>query len=77
LDYEQTLAGSEIEIDQPAHHANKVLHQGSTAFLIYMDVDFFPSHDALNRCYLTFFHIPERFNWTGLNLLAGSPKELN
>jgi hypothetical protein len=68
------LAGSPkgAEIDPNLPHANKVLLQGSTRILIYM-MDFFQSHQTVSRCYLTFFHIPER-SIALVKRLAGSPK---
>jgi hypothetical protein len=51
------LAGSQ-KADDPNLHANKVLLK-VTRILIYM-MDFFSRTKLLSRCYLTFFHIPER-----------------
>jgi hypothetical protein len=56
------LAGSPkgAEIDPNLPHANKSVTQGSTRILIYID-GLFESHQLCpSRCYLTFFHIPER-----------------
>jgi hypothetical protein len=50
----------------------KVLLQGSTRILIYID-GLFQSHHSPSRCYLTFFHIPER-SIALVKRLAGSPK---
>jgi hypothetical protein len=61
------------EIDPNLPHANKVLLQVAHAFL-YTLMDFFQSR-KLCRCYLTFFHIPER-SIALVKRLAGSPKEL-
>jgi hypothetical protein len=55
------VAGSPkgAEIDPNLPHANKVLLQGSTRILIYIDglLSVAPNCAC---CYLTFFHIPER-----------------
>jgi hypothetical protein len=70
------LAGSPkgAEIDPNLPHANKVLLQGSTRILIYIDGSF--SRTKLcPSCYLTFFHFPER-SIALVKRLAGSPKEL-
>jgi hypothetical protein len=55
------LAGSPkgAEIDPNLPHANKSVTQGSTRILIYID-GLFQSHQLPKRCYLTFFHFPER-----------------
>jgi hypothetical protein len=54
------LAGSKgAEIDPTCLHANKVLLQG-TRILIYIDGLLSVAQTVPNRCYLTFFHIPER-----------------
>jgi hypothetical protein len=72
------LAGSPkgAEIDPNLPH-NKVLLQGSTRILIYIDgLDSFNRIKLCpSRCYLTFFHIPER-SIALVKRLAGSPKEL-
>jgi hypothetical protein len=48
------------EIDPNLPHANKSVTQGSTRIL-YTLIDFFQSHQTVaSRCYLTFFHFPER-----------------
>jgi hypothetical protein len=48
--------GAEIDPNLPHESAAKVAH----AFL-YTWMDFFQSHQTVpSRCYLTFFHIPER-----------------
>jgi hypothetical protein len=70
------LAGSPkgAEIDPNLPHANKSVTQGSTRILIYIDGLW--SHKLCpSRCYLTFFHIPER-SIALVKRLAGSPKEL-
>jgi hypothetical protein len=69
------LAGSPkgAEIDPNLPHANKVLLQGSTRILIYID-GLFQSHQLCpNCCYLTFFHIPER-SIALVKRLAGSQR---
>jgi hypothetical protein len=67
------LAGSKgAEIDPNLPHANKVLLQGSTRILIYID-GLSVAQLCPNRCYLTFFHIPER-SIALVKRLAGSPK---
>jgi hypothetical protein len=48
------------EIDPNLPHANKVLLQGSTRILIYIDGLLSVAPNCARRCYLTFFHIPER-----------------
>jgi hypothetical protein len=54
------LAGSKgAEIDPTCLHANKVLLQG-TRILIYIDGLLSVAQTVPNRCYLTFFHFPER-----------------
>jgi hypothetical protein len=68
------LAGSPkgAEIDPNLPHA-KVLPKVAHAFL-YTLMDFFQSHQMCpSRCYLTFFHIPER-SIALVKRLAGSPK---
>jgi hypothetical protein len=48
------------EIDPNLPHANKMYSKVAHAFL-YTLMDFFQSHQTVpKRCYLTFFHIPER-----------------
>jgi hypothetical protein len=57
----------------PTCHANKVLLKVVHAFL-YTLMDFFQSRKLCpSRCYLTFFHIPER-SIALVKRLAGSPK---
>jgi hypothetical protein len=54
-------------------HANKSVTQGSTRILIYIDGLLSVAPNCPSRCYLTFFHFPER----SIALLvkrAGSPK---
>jgi hypothetical protein len=60
------------EIDPNLPHANKVLLQVAHAFL-YTLMDFFQSQTVASRCYLTFFHFPER-SIALVKRLAGSPK---
>jgi hypothetical protein len=62
--------GAEIDPNLPT--LTKVL-QGSTRILIYIDGSFSRTKCGC-RCYLTFFHFPERS--IALKRLAGSPKEL-
>jgi hypothetical protein len=59
----------------PTCHANKVLLQGST-HSIYMDGLLSVTKLCPSRCYLTFFHIPER-SIALVKRLAGSPKGWN
>jgi hypothetical protein len=68
------LAGSPkgAEIDPNLPHANKSVTQGSTRILIYID-GLFQHQTVPKRCYLTFFHIPER-SIALVKRLAGSPK---
>jgi hypothetical protein len=67
------LAGSpRAEIDPNLPHANKVLLKVAHAFL-YTLMDFFRRTKLCpSRCYLTFFHFPERSIL--VKRLAGSPK---
>jgi hypothetical protein len=66
-------AGSPKELKLiPTCPRSKVLLQGSTRILIYMDG--LLSHKLCpSRCYLTFFHIPER-SIALVKRLAGSPR---
>jgi hypothetical protein len=68
------LAGSPkgAEIDPNLPHANKSV-QGSTRILIYIDGLLSVAPTCPSRCYLTFFHIPER-SIALVKRLAGSPK---
>jgi hypothetical protein len=67
------LAGSpRAEIDPNLPHANKVLLQGSTRILIYID-GLLSVANCAQGCYLTFFHIPER-SIALVKRLAGSPE---
>jgi hypothetical protein len=67
------LAGSKgAEID-PNLPANKVLLQGSTRILIYIDGLLSVAPNCAQGCYLTFFHFPER-SIALVKRLAGSPK---
>jgi hypothetical protein len=71
------LAGSPkgAEIDPNLPHANKVLLQGSTRILIYMDgLSFSRTKLCPSCCYLTFFHSQRSIAL--VKRLAGSPKEL-
>jgi hypothetical protein len=54
------LAGSPkgAEIDPNLPHANKVLLQGSTRILIYIDGLLSVAPNCAQGCYLTFFHFP-------------------
>jgi hypothetical protein len=70
------LAGSPKGWNWSTCYANKVLLQVAHAFL-YTLMDFFQSHKLCpSRCYLTFFHIPER-SIALVKRLAGSPKGWN
>jgi hypothetical protein len=71
------VAGSPkgAEIDPNLPHANKSVTQGSTRILIYIDGLLSVAQTVPKRCYLTFFHIPER-SIALVKRLAGSPKEL-
>jgi hypothetical protein len=60
----------EAEIDQPAH-ANKVLLK--VAHAIYIDGLLSVAQTVPSRCYLTFFHFPER-SIALVKRLAGSPR---
>jgi hypothetical protein len=68
------LAGSPkgAEIDPNLPHANKSVTQGSTRIL-YIDGLLSVAPTSPSRCYLTFFHIPER-SIALVKRLAGSPK---
>jgi hypothetical protein len=68
------LAGSPkgAEIDPNLPHANKVLPKVAHAFL-YTLMDFLIAPNCGCRCYLTFFHFPER-SIALVKRLAGSPK---
>jgi hypothetical protein len=71
------LAGSPkgAEIDPNLPHANKV-KQSKVAHAFYTLMDSFSRTKLCpSRCYLTFFHIPER-SIALVKRLAGSPKEL-
>jgi hypothetical protein len=70
------LAGSPKGWNWSQPYANKVLLKVAHAFL-YTLMDFFQSHQTVpNRCYLTFFHFPER-SIALVKRLAGSPKGWN
>jgi hypothetical protein len=56
----------------PTCARNKSVTQGSTRILIYMD-GLLSVAPCPSRCYLTFFHIPER-SIALVKRLAGSPK---
>jgi hypothetical protein len=68
------LAGSpRAEIDPNLPTLTKCYSKVAHAFL-YTLMDFFQSHQTVpSRCYLTFFHIPER-SIALVKRLAGSPK---
>jgi hypothetical protein len=67
------LAGSPKGAEMiPTCHANKVLLKVAHAFL-YTWMDFSIAQTVPNRCYLTFFHIPER-SIALVKRLAGSQK---
>jgi hypothetical protein len=69
------LAGSPkgAEIDPNLPHANKSVTCCSTRILIYIDGLSSVAPNCPSRCYLTFFHIPER-SIALVKRLAGSPK---
>jgi hypothetical protein len=69
------LAGSPRADWSPAP-ANKVLLQGSTHSYIHWWTSFSRTKLCPSRCYLTFFHIPER-SIALVKRLAGSPKGWN
>jgi hypothetical protein len=68
------LAGSPkgAEIDPNLPHANKVLLQGSTRILIYMD--FFQSHQTVPKPLLSYLLPYSRRSIALVKRLAGSPK---
>jgi hypothetical protein len=65
------LAGSGLKLIEPAH-ANKVLLKVAHAFL-YIDGLLSVTKLCPSRCYLTFFHFPER-SIALVKRLAGSQK---
>jgi hypothetical protein len=68
------LAGSpkELKLIPTCPTLTKCYSKVAHAFL-YTLMDFFQSHQCPSRCYLTFFHIPER-SIALVKRLAGSPK---
>jgi hypothetical protein len=70
------LAGSpkELKLIPTCPTLTKCYSKVAHAFL-YTLMDFFQSHQCPSRCYLTFFHIPER-SIALVKRLAGSPKGL-
>jgi hypothetical protein len=69
------LAGSPkgAEIDPNLPHANKSVTKVAHAFLYTLMTSFSRTKLCPSRCYLTFFHIPER-SIALVKRLAGSPK---